>query len=151
MIKDSGNRREFETGAIRDFEIGKGRCDLMPLDIIGDFLKDGGILFNIDEFIQTGDNEYLFDVLDAVIAPEEKTIKVLELSKHFEAGAVKYGERNWEKGIPLSSYIDSAVRHYLKHLDGQKDENHFIAFIWNIICCIWTNEHLPHMRDLPIH
>lgn len=30
MIKDSGNRREFETGAKRDCAEGKGRFDLMP-------------------------------------------------------------------------------------------------------------------------
>ena len=29
-IKDSGKRREFETGAVRDIQEGKGRCDLMP-------------------------------------------------------------------------------------------------------------------------
>ena len=31
MIKDSGKRRQFETGAVRDIAEGKGRCDLMPL------------------------------------------------------------------------------------------------------------------------
>ena len=30
VIKDSGNRREFETGAVRDIQEGKGRCDLLP-------------------------------------------------------------------------------------------------------------------------
>lgn len=28
MIKDSGTRREFETGAVRDCPEGKGRCDM---------------------------------------------------------------------------------------------------------------------------
>lgn len=30
MIKDSGERREFDTGAVRDIRFGKGRFDLMP-------------------------------------------------------------------------------------------------------------------------
>lgn len=30
MIKDSGNRREFDSGAVRDIAEGKGRCDLLP-------------------------------------------------------------------------------------------------------------------------
>lgn len=34
-LKDSGERREFGTGAVRDIQEGKGRCDLMPLDVIG--------------------------------------------------------------------------------------------------------------------
>lgn len=29
-ILDSGNRREFETGAVRDMAEGKGRMDLLP-------------------------------------------------------------------------------------------------------------------------
>ena len=33
-IKDSGNRREFESGCVRDIAEGKGRCDLLPLDVI---------------------------------------------------------------------------------------------------------------------
>ncbi len=148
MIKDSGVRREFPTGATRDIRPGKGRCDLMPLDVIGKWM-DNWTLKHINDFIITGSNTYLYHALDEEIVQVEIPKYILELSKHFEAGAIKYGERNWEKGIPLSSYIDSAVRHYLKHLDGQEDENHFIAFVWNIICAIWTNNNLPEMRDLP--
>lgn len=148
MIKDSGVRREFPTGATRDIRPGKGRCDLMPLGVIGEWM-DNQVLKNINDFIITGSNTYLYQALDEEIAQVEIPKYILELSKHFESGAFKYGERNWEKGIPLSSYIDSAVRHYLKHLDGQEDENHFIAFVWNIICAIWTNNNLPEMRDLP--
>lgn len=29
-LQDSGNRREFDTGAVRDMQEGKGRCDLLP-------------------------------------------------------------------------------------------------------------------------
>jgi hypothetical protein len=61
----------------------------------------------------------------------------LEVAKHFEEGAKKYGENNWQKGIPVHCYIDSAVRHYLKWLRGDKDEPHDRAFVWNIMCCIW--------------
>jgi hypothetical protein len=147
-LDDSGHRREFSTGAVRDMRECKGRCDLMPLDVIGKWM-DNLTLKYINNFIETGDNEYLFTALQYEIAPAELPKYALELSKHFEAGAIKYGERNWEKGIPLSSYIDSAVRHYLKYLDGQENENHFIAFVWNIICAIWTNNNLPEMRDLP--
>lgn len=57
MIKDSGARHEFDTGAVRDMPEGKGRCDLLP------------------------------------------PLAMLRLAKHFEAGAAKYGERNWEKGV----------------------------------------------------
>jgi len=35
-IKDSGKRSEFETGAVRDIQTGKGRFDLLPWDVITD-------------------------------------------------------------------------------------------------------------------
>ena len=63
------------------------------------------------------------------------------------AGALKYGENNWQKGIPTHCYVDSAVRHYLKFLRGDKDEPHDRAFIWNLLCCIWTCEHMPELND----
>ena len=34
FIADSGERREFGTGAVRDMA-SKGRCDLLPWDVIG--------------------------------------------------------------------------------------------------------------------
>lgn len=70
----------------------------------------------------------------------------LEVSKHFEEGCKKYGERNWQKGIPTSCYIDSAVRHYLKWLRGDNDEPHDRAFSWNIMCCIWTALNKPELN-----
>ena len=54
-------------------------------------------------------------------------------------GAKKYGEYNWQKGIPESSYMDSAVRHYLKFRAGMDDERHDRAFVWNILCLMWQH------------
>lgn len=34
MIKDSGDRTEFETGFVRDMHAGKGRMDLLPWNAI---------------------------------------------------------------------------------------------------------------------
>ena len=33
-ILDSGDRTQFESGAVRDMREGKGRCDLMPLEVV---------------------------------------------------------------------------------------------------------------------
>ena len=148
MIKDSGNRKTFDSGAVRDIQEGKGRCDLLPLDVVAEYLIVDGdknpVLMSIYQFQETGDTDRLFDILDVFNEQRwgnNKTM-LLDVSKHFEEGAVKYGENNWKKGIPESSYIDSAVRHYLKWQRGDDDERHDRAFVWNIMCLIWTHEHI---------
>lgn len=153
MIKDSGNRREFETGAVRDIQEGKGRCDLMPLDVLARFFtldgKPNKTLGHIYEYQAKGN---ISSLLMALLWFSEEHWKnnrtmFLEVSIHFEEGAKKYGENNWQKGIPTHCYIDSAVRHYLKFLRGDTDEPHDRAFVWNIICCIWTCIHKPELND----
>lgn len=142
-IKDSGNRREFETGAVRDIQEGKGRCDLLPLDIVSRFLMNDKILLEISRFQDTENEAYLYATLDRFSnsAYENGKTMILEVSKHFEEGAKKYGEYNWQKGIPIRCYIDSAVRHYLKWLRRDEDEPHDRAFVWNILCCLWEIKH----------
>lgn len=73
---------------------------------------------------------------------------LLEVSKHFEEGAAKYGEKNWTLGLPLHCFVDSAVRHYLKWFMDLVDERHDRAFCWNILCLLWTLEHKPECNDL---
>lgn len=147
-IKDSGERREFPTGAVRDIQEGKGRCDLLPLDVVGEFL--GGntekIFRELADFQHTGSVSTLFVVL-ALIESIDPFSMMLEVAIHFEQGCQKYGENNWQKGIPTHCYIDSAVRHYLKWLRGDKDEPHERAFVWNIMCCIWTCINKPELND----
>ena len=145
-ILDSGERRQFDTGAVRDIQEGKGRCDLMPLDVVGSFISNP-TLSNIESYKRTGLEMYLVDALTSSGVYHDICTTFLELSKHFEEGAKKYGENNWQKGIPTHCYIDSAVRHYLKYLRGDKDEPHDRAFVWNIVCCIWTCVHKPELND----
>lgn len=149
-IKDSGERRLFETGAVRDMQEDKGRCDLLPLDIIADRLESNVLRF-ISEYVQDGDIHSLWFALDAFIGKDEKQFcsAILDVSKQYEQGAIKYGEWNWTKGIPLHSYIDSGVRHYLKVLRRDSDEPHERAFIWNMLGAIWTHQNCPDMIDLP--
>ena len=152
MILDSGNRREFESGAVRDIQEGKGRCDLLPLVEVGSFLSAEPIS-RIGDFVETGKLFYLHNAVDAFVAEafENKCQAMMELSIHYEEGCKKYGERNWQKGIPLHCFIDSGVRHYLKYKQGITDERHDRAFLWNMFGAIWTFNHKPEMIDLPFN
>ena len=147
-ILDSGNRREFESGAVRDIQEGKGRCDLLPLDVVGQALGDE-VIKSIYSFVNSGDERLLYCTLSLFnekLGCDKYTL-ILEVAKHFEEGAKKYGDRNWEKGIPVHCYIDSGVRHYLKFLRGDKDEPHDRAFCWNMLCAIWTCKHKPELNE----
>lgn len=179
LVDNKLERKTFETGAIRDTDKTKGRCDLMPLFCVGNVLhtspystvvqddvltriekikeiakhkkiSSDEIYIAISKFIlneninnisRTGKKYYETEI-------EYRATIMLELSHHFKQGAEKYGVDNWKKGIPYSSYIDSGVRHYLKHLAGMTDERHDIAFLWNMICLAWTVENMPEMNDL---
>lgn len=147
-IKDSGERSEFATGAVRDIQKGKGRCDLMPLDVIATLANDG-IIHSIAAFQKNGDALNLESAIKIFIETRNWNFPtmLLEVSRHFEEGAEKYGENNWQKGLPVKCYINSGTRHYLKWLRGDDDEPHDRAFCWNIICAIWTCKHKPELND----
>jgi len=62
------------------------------------------------------------------------------LARHYENGARKYRDRNWEKGQPVSRYLDSALRHQFRWLDGSRGEDHLAAAVWNLLAIIETQE-----------
>ena len=152
MIKDSGARKQFPSGAVRDISKGKGRCDLLPLGEVAELLGSPCLsyiaLFQNDpapQHLQTAMVEFI-----AESAFPDAWTAVLEVSVHFEEGCEKYGEDNWQKGIPVKHYIDSGVRHYLKHLRGDDDERHDRAFLWNLLCAMWTTRNMPELvRGMP--
>ena len=95
MIKDSGNRTEFETGAVRDMHEGKGRCDLLPLGVIEGLIYAPS-LYAIEQFQQDSDIKHLKIALQMFIDDHEEWTNsidmILEVAKHFEDGAKKYSE-----------------------------------------------------------
>ena len=106
-IKDSGERTEFETGAVRDMVKGKGLMVVMPFEAL------------------------------------------LRLSRHYEAGAEKYGRWNYDKGIPVSSLADSALRHLTKYLAGCDDEDHLSACAFNVLGAMQMENTKPELMDIP--
>lgn len=147
-IKDSGDRTKFPSGAVRDMREGKGRCDLLPLDVVATLLENP-IILKLHCFQILPDVKFLMQSLRTFtrLYMKSEIDMILEVAKHFEEGAKKYGDDNWKKGIPVSCYIDSAIRHYLKFKRGDQDEPHDRAFCWNVICAIWTCDHMPELND----
>jgi hypothetical protein len=158
-ILDSGARREFGTGAVRDIAEGKGRADLLPIDIVAQLLRQDDyiydeVLFAINQYVRHGTVQALYAAIHSFIRNHMRTdiyTAIIEVSKQYEAGAAKYAERNWEHGLPLHCFIDSAVRHYLKYRRGDTDEPHDRAVLWNLLGALWTHDHKPELIDLPFN
>lgn len=62
------------------------------------------------------------------------------LAKHLENGSKLYPDRNWEKGMPWSMFIDSAKRHITKFEMGMEDEDNLSAAIWNLMAIVHFQE-----------
>ena len=69
------------------------------------------------------------------------------LAIHYERGAEKYGDSNWQKGIPTSHCFSSAVRHLFRWLAGDRKEDHLAAALWNICAIMHFEEVLPEVID----
>lgn len=151
-LKDSGCRRTFESGAVRDVAEDKGRCDLLPLGVLEDICDDR-VFGYIEDYIRTGNKMTLVKAIKefSKVRYGDLNTAILEVSKHYSDGAKKYSERNWELGIPLHCYVDSGVRHYLKWRRGDTDEPHDRAFLWNMLGALWTHNYLPDICDLPFN
>ena len=82
---------------------------------------------------------------------------IIRISKHMEdaispdpeTGVPHYPERNWERGLPMHSMINSAARHLAKYQMGLTDEDHLCAAATNLLMAMWTEENMPEMQDIP--
>lgn len=89
-LHDSGYRREFGTGAVRDTDDGKSRPDAL--------------------------SPYALERFGA----------------HMAKGFLKYGEFNFEKGIPVSQLVASLERHLNAFKRGDRSEDHCSAMLFNV-------------------
>lgn len=74
---------------------------------------------------------------------------LLRVARHMENSLADHQERNWERGLPMHCYLDSAMRHAFKYMDGMVDEDHLAAAATNLLMALWTEDHLPAMQDIP--
>lgn len=74
---------------------------------------------------------------------------LIRVSKHMEDALTHYPERNWEKGLPMHSMVDSAFRHLAKYVSGKTDEDHLCAAATNLLMALWMEDNKPEMQDIP--
>ena len=143
----------------RDPKTGKGRFDLIPTEVFyplfskadHDWLLDchpASILMSIanEKFIEAIIKMTIYAYAEHNEHNAASSSEfwhgvwpmLQDLAIHFQKGAEHYGERNCQKGIPLWSFKDSAMRHATQVFEGKKDEPHSISVIWNCWLAAWT-------------
>lgn len=67
------------------------------------------------------------------------------LAIHLTKGAQKYAKRNWMLASgheELERFRESAVRHFLQWYNGDEDEDHMAATVFNLNCAEYVREKL---------
>jgi hypothetical protein len=89
------------------------------------------------------------------------------LAQVLEEGATKYGDRNWEKGIPIMRHLSSCKRHidqFIERLTHERNDvgdvvpvNHLQNAYANLMMAIHTMEMIqagvlkPELDDRPVY
>jgi hypothetical protein len=69
------------------------------------------------------------------------------LARTYAEGAKKFGEFNWENGMPAVDLINHALRHIFVFLSGSRDEDDLGHAAWNIIGAIHSLQAWPELND----
>lgn len=126
----------------RELDLGKAKGRLISE------LRSNSTEKNFAEYIQTPVKEYGFNFSNDNRKFETGAFRdsshgkprpdllspfaTLRRSRVMELGAVKYGVRNWEKGMPLSVFLASANRHLMQFMLGETDEDHLAHCAFNL-------------------
>lgn len=89
--------------------------------------------------------EYIEEYNCGVLPP----LAIDRLAKRYEFGCDLYGDRNWEKGQPISVLIDSALRHLFMYIDDHINEDHLAAAMWNIFGAMFMEIKHPDQQNIP--
>lgn len=62
-------------------------------------------------------------------------------------GAEKYGDFNWERGMPAHDLLNHALRHIYKWLGGDRNEEHLGHAAWGVMAAIHSMEVWPELNS----
>lgn len=73
------------------------------------------------------------------------TMPLKRLAELYARGAEKYGDENWtlaDSPEELKRFRASAMRHLYQWINGERDEDHAIAVVWNIFAYLYIEDKL---------
>lgn len=83
--------------------------------------------------------EYRYDL----ISP----IGLREVARACAEGAAKYGDWNWEKGMPVNDLLNHVLAHIYQFLAGDRSEPHLGHAAWGMLAAIHSRELWPQLND----
>lgn len=122
----------------RRYNSGKIRYDLIPPEI-NEILAD---------VFTRGAHKYTLYEDDAGNQIKGADIPLEEAGKY---KVIDDGANNWKKGLPVSNYLNSCIRHIESFRKGEDDDElgtqHLGNAIWNLGCAYWTLNTNPKLDD----
>lgn len=71
------------------------------------------------------------------------------LAETYHEGAMKYGDWNWTKGMPVSDVLNHVLAHLVAYLGGDASEDHLAHAAWGLFAAMHFEELKPGMLDVP--
>ena len=68
------------------------------------------------------------------------------LARTYAEGAKKFGQFNWENGMPVTDLLNHAIAHIYKFLNGNRDEDHLSHAAWNLLGAIHSLAKWPELN-----
>ena len=97
-----------------------------------------------DMIYTTGAKREVLEPRYDLIPPD--TIRRLALI--YTEGAKRYGEHNWQKGLPYSTTVNHLIEHLLKWLESDTSEDHLAKVIWGCAALMYYEDNCKHCDDL---
>ncbi len=74
-------------------------------------------------------------------------IGLRRVAETYREGADKYGDYNWEQGMPISDILNHAIRHQYLYLSGDRSEDHLAHAAWGLFAAMHSEELWTHLNQ----
>lgn len=74
-------------------------------------------------------------------------IGLRRLAEAYAEGATKYGDHNYERGMPIGDLLNHAIRHLFLYLRGDRSEDHLAHGCWGVVTAMHSEELWPHLNQ----
>ncbi len=109
-------------------------------------LRGDGLLGNHGTTAKFGTGAVRSDTVEAFRYDLVSPIGLREVARACAEGAEKYGDWNWEKGMPVHDLLNHAIAHIYGFLSGDRSEPHLGHAAWNLLAAIHSDELWPELN-----